>query len=117
MVPFEHGRRGIHRFGSSSTMADVFEEDEEDEDGANKSNDSSADTTPQATPAIEKGENASSVVVSSASSQSSSHGERSKLSMEVTYSSDTEKKQPKVSKTKRLSKMVQFWKPKQNASA
>lgn len=71
MVPFEHGRRGIHRFGSSSTMADVFEEDEEDEDGANKSNDSSADTTPQATPAIEKGENASSVVVSSASSQRS----------------------------------------------
>ncbi|TEA22773.1 hypothetical protein C8034_v005200 [Colletotrichum sidae] len=32
MVPFEGGRFGIHRFGSSSTMADVFEEDEEDED-------------------------------------------------------------------------------------
>lgn len=32
MPPFEGGRAGIHRFGSSSTMADVFEEDEEDED-------------------------------------------------------------------------------------
>ncbi|KAG5945085.1 hypothetical protein E4U53_006760 [Claviceps sorghi] len=29
---FESGRTGIHKFGSSSTMADVFEEDEEDED-------------------------------------------------------------------------------------
>ncbi|ORY66391.1 uncharacterized protein BCR38DRAFT_340121 [Pseudomassariella vexata] len=32
MPPFEAARFGIHRFGSSSTMADVFEEDEEDED-------------------------------------------------------------------------------------
>ncbi|KAI4867901.1 hypothetical protein F4820DRAFT_181363 [Hypoxylon rubiginosum] len=32
MPPFEAVRFGIHRFGSSSTMADVFEEDEEDED-------------------------------------------------------------------------------------
>lgn len=31
MVPFEAGRFGLHRLGSSSTMADVFEEDEEDE--------------------------------------------------------------------------------------
>ncbi|KAL0938979.1 cell wall proline rich protein [Colletotrichum truncatum] len=37
MVPFEAGRFGIHRFGSSSTMADVFEEDEEDEEHAGKS--------------------------------------------------------------------------------
>ncbi|KAI0974284.1 hypothetical protein F4678DRAFT_422051 [Xylaria arbuscula] len=32
MPPFEGGRFSMHRFGSSSTMADVFEEDEEDED-------------------------------------------------------------------------------------
>lgn len=31
MPPFEGARFGIHRFGSSSTMADVFEEDEEDD--------------------------------------------------------------------------------------
>ncbi|KAJ8128594.1 hypothetical protein O1611_g5038 [Lasiodiplodia mahajangana] len=31
MPPFEGGRFSIHRFGSSSTMADVFEEDEEDD--------------------------------------------------------------------------------------
>lgn len=35
LPPFDPGRHGIHRFGSSSTMADVFEEDEED-DGAAK---------------------------------------------------------------------------------
>lgn len=32
MVPFDNLRFGIHRLGSSSTMADVFEEDEEDDD-------------------------------------------------------------------------------------
>ncbi|KAI1804063.1 hypothetical protein F4811DRAFT_304593 [Daldinia bambusicola] len=32
MPPFEAARFGIHRFGSSSTMADVFEEDEEEEE-------------------------------------------------------------------------------------
>ncbi|KAI9835096.1 MAG: hypothetical protein M1838_005396 [Thelocarpon superellum] len=31
MVAFEFGRHSLHRLGSSSTMADVFEEDEEDE--------------------------------------------------------------------------------------
>lgn len=41
MAPFEHARFGIHRFGSSSTMADVFEEDEEDEDAATRSKQSS----------------------------------------------------------------------------
>lgn len=46
---------------------------------------------------------------------SSSHGERSKLSMEVTMDSDTEKK-AKVSKTKRLSRMVQFWKSKETTT-
>jgi hypothetical protein len=42
---------------------------------------------------------------------SSSHGERSKLSMEVTMDGENEKK-PKTSKTKRISRMMQFWKPK-----
>ncbi|ROT36753.1 hypothetical protein SODALDRAFT_361569 [Sodiomyces alkalinus F11] len=42
---------------------------------------------------------------------SSSHGERSKLSTEVQYESDAEKKQ-KASKAKRLSRLMQFWKPK-----
>ncbi|KAI1336821.1 hypothetical protein F5Y15DRAFT_195795 [Xylariaceae sp. FL0016] len=37
MPPFEAGRFGIHRFGSSSTMADVFEEDEEDDDAGARS--------------------------------------------------------------------------------
>ncbi|EQB58002.1 cell wall proline rich protein [Colletotrichum gloeosporioides Cg-14] len=37
MVPFEAGRFGIHRFGSSSTMADVFEEDEEEDENGVKS--------------------------------------------------------------------------------
>lgn len=41
----------------------------------------------------------------------SSHGERSKLSTEVQYESETEKKQ-KISKAKRLSRLMQFWKPK-----
>ncbi|KAG5974228.1 hypothetical protein E4U55_008271 [Claviceps digitariae] len=31
LPPFDSGRPGIHKFGSSSTMADVFEEDEEDD--------------------------------------------------------------------------------------
>jgi hypothetical protein len=43
---------------------------------------------------------------------SSSHGERSKLSMEVSMDSEPEKK-VKVSKTKRLSRLVQFWKTKE----
>ncbi|KAB5580595.1 hypothetical protein GE09DRAFT_948845 [Coniochaeta sp. 2T2.1] len=42
---------------------------------------------------------------------SSSHGERSKLSMEVTIDDENEKK-PKVSKAKRISRMMQFWRPK-----
>lgn len=42
---------------------------------------------------------------------SSSHGERSKLSLEVTYNSDTEKKL-KGSKTKRRLSRMQFWKTK-----
>jgi len=46
---------------------------------------------------------------------STSHGERSKLSMEVTLDGDGEKK-PKVSRAKRLSRMMQFWKSKEDAS-
>ncbi|KAI2640489.1 hypothetical protein GGS26DRAFT_538418 [Hypomontagnella submonticulosa] len=42
---------------------------------------------------------------------SSAHGERSKLSMEVPLEPEPEKKQ-KISKSKRLSRMMQFWKPK-----
>jgi hypothetical protein len=41
---------------------------------------------------------------------SSSHGERSKLSMEVTLDSD-ENKKTKSSRTKKLGRMMQFWKP------
>ncbi|KAJ4140838.1 hypothetical protein NW768_000041 [Fusarium equiseti] len=41
---------------------------------------------------------------------SSSHGERSKLSMEVTLDND-ESKKPKSSRTKKLGRMMQFWKP------
>lgn len=46
---------------------------------------------------------------------SSSHGERSKLSMEVTLDSEPEKK-AKVSKAKRISRLVQFWKTKEAES-
>ncbi|KAI8966035.1 hypothetical protein F5Y11DRAFT_354658 [Daldinia sp. FL1419] len=42
---------------------------------------------------------------------SSAHGERSKLSMEVPLDSDPEDK-PKMSKSKRFSRMMQFWKQK-----
>lgn len=46
---------------------------------------------------------------------SSSHGERSKLSMEVTLDNDAENKKSRHSKTKRLGRLVQFWKPKEGA--
>ncbi|KAL2262046.1 hypothetical protein VTK26DRAFT_2640 [Humicola hyalothermophila] len=46
----------------------------------------------------------------------SSHGERSKLSIEVQMDSEPEKK-AKVSKTRRLSRMVQFWKSKETSGA
>jgi hypothetical protein len=51
MVPFEGAKFGIHRFGSSSTMADVFEEEEEDEDS------SSAKTEPS--PSNKEGDDSS----------------------------------------------------------
>ncbi|RYP74605.1 hypothetical protein DL771_002871 [Monosporascus sp. 5C6A] len=47
LAPFEAGRFGIPRFGSSSTMADVFEEDEEDEDeGGEAASDNSGTKSP-----------------------------------------------------------------------
>lgn len=48
---------------------------------------------------------------------SSSHGERSKLSMEVTVDNEAEKKKSKTGKTKRLGKLMQFWKHKDPAPA
>jgi hypothetical protein len=48
LVPFEGGRFGIRRFGSSSTMADVFEEDEEEEDEEESCDSSTGASTPAA---------------------------------------------------------------------
>ncbi|KAJ4417567.1 hypothetical protein N0V85_001795 [Neurospora sp. IMI 360204] len=48
---------------------------------------------------------------------SSSHGERSKLSMEVSVNDDGSEKKVKPSKTKRLGRFVQFWKSKENGEA
>ncbi|KAI1739379.1 hypothetical protein F4680DRAFT_422585 [Xylaria scruposa] len=45
MPPFEGGRFSIHRFGSSSTMADVFEEDEEEEDDSHTGESAADDST------------------------------------------------------------------------
>lgn len=47
---------------------------------------------------------------------SSSHGEKSKLSMEVTLDNETEKKKSKSSRGKRLSKLMQFWKPNKESA-
>jgi hypothetical protein len=47
---------------------------------------------------------------------SSSHGERSKLSMEVPMDNEPEKT-VKSSKTKRLSRLMQFWKAKDDKPA
>lgn len=44
MVPFDYPRFGINRLGSSSTMADVFEEDEEDEWEDSKGSDKDSET-------------------------------------------------------------------------
>ncbi|KAL7798053.1 hypothetical protein V8C37DRAFT_243319 [Trichoderma ceciliae] len=48
---------------------------------------------------------------------SSSHGERSKLSMEVTLDNEPESRKSKSSKTKRLGRMMQFWKPSKDDKA
>jgi hypothetical protein len=48
---------------------------------------------------------------------SSSHGERSKLSMEVTLDNEPESRKSKHSKTKRLGRMMQFWKPSKEDKA
>lgn len=44
MVPFDDARFAMHRFGSNSTMADVFEEDEEDEEDETSSSTSETET-------------------------------------------------------------------------
>lgn len=48
---------------------------------------------------------------------SSSHGERSKLSMEVTLDNEADKRKAKDGKTKRLGKLMQFWKHRGSAPA
>lgn len=74
MPPFE-GKFGIHRFGSSSTMADVFEEEEEDE-----SEDSGSDTPSQAsTPG------ASTMSGAQFEAQSTSDGSTTTPTQEVDY--------------------------------
>ncbi|CEJ95059.1 hypothetical protein VHEMI10562 [[Torrubiella] hemipterigena] len=56
LPPFDAGRAGIHRFGSSSTMADVFEEDEEDEGRHDTQHDKSpgskSDSDPETSPSL-----------------------------------------------------------------
>lgn len=47
---------------------------------------------------------------------STSHGERSKLSTEVSLDPDLADKKQKQGKVKRLSRLMQFWKPKEGAS-
>ena len=46
---------------------------------------------------------------------SSSHGEKSKLSMEVRAPSIDSERKEKSSKSKRISRLVQFWKPKESS--
>jgi hypothetical protein len=48
---------------------------------------------------------------------SSSHGERSKLSMEVTLDDEAAKNKSKTSRSKRLSKLMQFWKSGKEGSS
>lgn len=48
---------------------------------------------------------------------SSSHGERSKLSMEVTLDGEPAEKSTKHSRSKRLSRMMQFWKPSKEGNS
>ncbi|KAI0409715.1 hypothetical protein F4802DRAFT_545196 [Xylaria palmicola] len=60
MPPFEGARFSIHRFGSSSTMADVFEEDEEDDDnhtGDSMTEDSTSDSQDTTTGDEDEGRN------------------------------------------------------------
>jgi hypothetical protein len=59
LVPFEAARFGFRRFGSSSTMADVFEEDEEEEDSTGSS--TGASTPAAGTSVAEKPEDAAQV--------------------------------------------------------
>lgn len=62
LPPFDPGRSSLHRFGSNSTMADVFEEEDEDSEGdgetrseaaeqrSQQGEDSDGETTPPAGP-------------------------------------------------------------------
>ncbi|KAF4998500.1 hypothetical protein FGRMN_3119 [Fusarium graminum] len=45
LPPFDAGRAGMHRYNSSSTMADVFEEDEEDDDDDDNARSGSTDSS------------------------------------------------------------------------
>lgn len=56
LVPFEGGRFGFRRFGSSSTMADVFEEDEEEEEEDSCDSSTGASTPAAGTSIAEKPE-------------------------------------------------------------
>jgi hypothetical protein len=56
LVPFEGGRFGFRRFGSSSTMADVFEEDEEEEEEDSCESSTGASTPAAGTSIAEKPE-------------------------------------------------------------
>jgi hypothetical protein len=47
---------------------------------------------------------------------SSSHGERSKLSMEVTLDNEADKKKSKSGKSRRLGRLMNFWKPNKEES-
>ena len=46
---------------------------------------------------------------------SSSHGEKSKLSLEVRAPSMDSERKEKTSKGKRISRLMQFWKPKESS--
>ncbi|KAI1466792.1 uncharacterized protein F4812DRAFT_460351 [Daldinia caldariorum] len=60
MPPFEAARFGIHRFGSSSTMADVFEEDEEEEEITSANTPSEESSTEAQDASADESESASS---------------------------------------------------------
>ncbi|KAH8910834.1 hypothetical protein BR93DRAFT_874561 [Coniochaeta sp. PMI_546] len=81
MVPFEAGRFGMHRFNSSSTMADVFEEDEEDE-AESDSNNSTEQSTPLAGTPLERASNTTDIAGES-STTASIHNERTSSTGDV----------------------------------
>jgi len=62
LVPFEGGRFGFRRFGSSSSMADVFEEDEEEEEEESGESSTGASTPAAGTSIAEKPEDRPQIV-------------------------------------------------------